>query len=252
MFILNKKIITACRILLSLNAILLSPAAFAQFNDSTFHHLSFASTAIYNKTKEVSSFVWKNNAGYKVNKKKISFSTAGSWIYGKQDKLTNNDFSLTANLDYLKEVQPLYYWSLLNFDESYSLKINYRFQSGIGMGYTFVKSPKVELQVSDGFLYETSNLNDAVIGKEVYQTVRNSLRLKYLWNYKNTFSVRGTNFVQPSILSFEDYILKFNNELSIKLNEWLSVNASMEYNKVNRTNRENLIFTYGLAVSKYF
>ena len=227
--------------------------AFSQFNDSVHHHFSFASTAIYNKTKEVSSFVLNNNAGFEINQKKIAFNTAASWIYGKQQKeLSNNDVSVFANVDYLKAVQTVYYWALANFDESYSLKINYRFQSGVGVGYTFIKTPGLNLELSDGFLYETSDLTDAVLGKDIYQTVRNSLRLKYRWSYKNTFSLQGTNFVQPSIISFDDYILKFKNQLSVKLNQWLSVNASMEYNKLSRTNRENLLITYGIAVSKYF
>jgi hypothetical protein len=240
-------------ILFFIAIICFSQAAFSQFNDSVHHHFSFASTAIYNKTKEVSSFVLNNNAGYEINQKKMSFNTAASWIYGKQQKkLSNNDVSVFANVDYLKSVQSLYYWALINFDESYSLKINYRFQSGIGAGYTFVNSPDLNLELSDGFLYESSDLTDAVLGKDIYQTLRNSLRLKYRWSYKNTFSLQGTNFIQPSLISFDDYILKFKNQLSVKLNQWLSINASMEYNKIRRTNRENLLVTYGLAVSKYF
>ncbi|MEO6905099.1 MAG: DUF481 domain-containing protein [Ginsengibacter sp.] len=231
----------------------INPSAFSQFNDSVHHHFSFASTEIYNKTKEVSSFVLNNNAGYEINQKKISFSTAASWIYGKQQqKLSNNDVSAFANIDYLKEVQPLYYWALVNFDESYSLKVNYRFQAGVGVGYTFVNTPDLNLELSNGFLYETSDLTDAVLVKNIYQTVRNSLRLKYRWSYKNTFSLQGANFIQPSIISFDDYILKIKNQLSVKLNQWLSINASMEYNKISRTNRENGLVTYGLVVSKYF
>ena len=146
--------------------------AFSQFNDSVHHHFSFASTAIYNKTKEVSSFVLNNNAGFEINQKKIAFNTAASWIYGKQQKkLSNNDVSVFANVDYLKAVQTVYYWALANFDESYSLKINYRFQSGVGVGYTFVKTPGLNLELSDGFLYETSDLTDVVLGKDIYQTV---------------------------------------------------------------------------------
>jgi hypothetical protein len=240
------------RILFFVCSIFISHFAFCQFNDSIHHHFSFASTAIYNKTQDVSSFVLKNNAGYEVNQKKVSFNTAASWIYGKQQKaLSNNDLSVIANLDYLKDVQPLYYWTLVNFDESYSLKINYRIQYGIGAGYTFVDNPDLDLELSDGFLYEASDLTD-VLGKDIYQTVRNSLRFKYSWSYKKKFILHGSNFVQPSLISFDDYILKFSNELSVKLNEWLTVNASADFNKISRTNRQNLIITYGIAVSKYF
>jgi len=240
-------------VLILLINILITNIAFSQLNDSVHHHFSFASTGIYNKTKDASSFVLNNSSGFEIRQKKVSFNTAASWIYGKQQKkLSNNDVSVFTNMDYLKDVQKLYYWALVNFDESYSLKINYRLQSGLGLGYTFVNSPHLNLELSDGFLYETSDLTDPVLGKDIYQTVRNSLRLKYRWSYKNIFSLQGTNFVQPSIISFEDYILKFNNQLSVKLNQWLSINASAVYNKISRTNRENLLITYGVALNKYF
>lgn len=227
--------------------------SYAQFNDSIHHRFSFASSGIINKTKDLSSYVLNNMAAFEINQKKLTFNTAASWVYGKQQKqLSNNDLSAYANVDYLKNVQPLYYWALLNSDESYSLKINYRFQSGIGIGYTFINKPNLNLVVSDGFLYETSDLTDPVLGKVIYQTVRNSLRVKYRWVYKDIFILEGTQFVQPSLISLKDYILKSNNSLSVKLNKWLAINASAGYNKISRTNRENLLFTYGLTVDKYF
>jgi len=241
------------KILLFFLFIFLSLVSFGQFNDSTHHHFSFASSGTINKTQETSSYVLTNATWYEVNKKRIGFNAGASWIYGQQDrKLSNNDVSFSSNLDYLKNVQKLYYWALLNFDESYSLKINYRVQSGIGLGYTFVNNPALNLVVSDGFLYESSDLTDPVLGKDVYQTVRNSFRVKYKWSFKNTVILQGTNFIQPSLLSLKDYILKFNNQLSVKLNKWLSINAAMAYNKISRTNRQNLLITYGIAVDKYF
>jgi hypothetical protein len=227
--------------------------SFAQFNDSVHHHFSFASSGTINKTQESSSYVLTNVGGYEVSKKKIDFNTGASWIYGKQDKkLSNNDVSFSSNLDFLKNVQKVYYWALLNFDESYSLKINYRFQSGVGVGYTFVDTRALNLVVSDGFVYETSDLTDPVLGKDIYQTVRNSFRVKYKWTYKNTVILQGANFIQPSLISLKDYILKFNNQLSVKLNKWLAINAAMSYNKISRTNRENLLITYGVTIDKYF
>ncbi len=92
--------------------------------------------------------------------------------------------------------------------------------------------------MSDGFVFETSDLTDPIIGKDIYQTVRNSLRVKYSWSYNNTFILEGTNFYQPSMISFGDYIIRLNNKLSVKLNKWLAVNATMTYNKISRTNRK--------------
>jgi len=120
------------------------------------------------------------------------------------------------------------------------------------VGYTFVNKPHFNFLISDGFVYETSDLTDPVLGKDIYQTVRNSFRVKYRWAYKSIFVLEGTQFVQPSIISSKDYILKSSNTLLVKLNTWLAINASLGYNKISRTNRENLLITYGLTVDKYF
>ena len=240
-------------ILFILLIIFFSRPGFGQFNDSTHHRFSYSSTGIINQTKDVNSYVLNNMAAFEINQKKLNFNTAATWVYGKQQKLlTNNDMSAFANIDYLKNVQKLYYWALINSDKSYSLNINYRFQSGAGIGYTFVNGHDLNLNVSDGFLYETSDLTDPVLGKDIYETVRNSFRLKYRWSYKNIFVIEGTQFVQPSLLSLIDYILKSSNTLSVKLNKWLAINASVGYNKISRTDRENLLITYGLAIDKYY
>ena len=241
------------KITLLILSILCFQLSFSQFNDSVHHHFAFTSTGVYNKTKDQQSFVFNNAIAYEVNKKRIAYNTGASWIYGTQNKqLSNNDFSAAANIDYLKDIHRLYYWALVNYDNSYSLKINYRFQSGVGVGYNFVKKTNFGLEISDGFVFETSDLTDPNLGKDVYQTVRNSMRIKYRWSYNKTFSLEGTNFYQPSIIDFSDYILKLNNKLSVKLNKWLSVNAAMTYNKISRTNRENLLLTYGLTVENYY
>jgi len=241
------------KIALFVYPILYSQFSFSQFNDSVHHHFTFTSTGVYNKTKDQKSFVFNNAVAFEVNKKKITYNTGASWIYGIQNKqLSNNDFSAAANVDFLKDIRRLYYWALVNYDNSYSLKINYRFQSGAGIGYSIIKKPNLKLEASDGIVFETSDLTDPNIGKDVYQTVRNSLRVKYLWSYNKTFSLEGTNFYQPSLISFSDFILKLNNKLSVKLNKWLSVNATMTYNKISRTNRENLLLTYGITVENYY
>ncbi len=242
-----------CKLLLLLTSLLLTHFSFSQFNDSTFHRFTFASTGVINKTKDASSFVLNNGIGFNINKKKITQNTAATWIYGKQQHvLSNNDFSANADFDYLKNITNLYYWALVNFDQSYSLKINYRFQSGAGIGYTFFKSPQFNLVASDGFLYETSDLTDPVLGKDIYQTVRNSFRIKYHWEIKNILILDGSHFVQPSLLTPNDYILKSNSSITVKLNKWLGINAAAAYNKISRTDRENLLVTYGITVDKYF
>lgn len=226
---------------------------FSQFNDSIYYHLRYASTGIINKTGDASSYILNNGIKFNVEKKNISFSSAASWIYGEQDKnLTNNDFSAFGNLDLNKNKHPLYYWGLVTFDKSYSLKINYRFQSGAGIGYTLIDNKNSSLVLSDGFLFETGDLYRSDFGQDKYSILRNSFRIKYRFNINNFLILEGSNFYQPSVSLLEDYIIKANNSLSIPLRKWLAITASVAYNKVSRTNRENLLFTYGLTMEKWF
>lgn len=225
----------------------------AQFNDSTHYHIKYATTGIINRTNDARSFVLNNALLFQVNKKKLSFNSNSSWIYGRQDAaLTNNDLSTALNADYLREVQRFYYWALASFASSYSLKINYQFQAGAGVGYNIIKKTDVELEVSDGLLYESSDLKLADDMRDIYQTVRNSLRIRYRWDINKLVVVEGMHFWQPSLLRIDDYIIRSNSALSIKLSSWLSFTTSFTYNKINRTNRENLLLNFGLTAEKYF
>ena len=230
-----------------------SPDSFSQFNDSTHHHFSFSSTGLINKTQDAGSFIWNNSAGFSINQKKISQNTTATWVYGKQQEVvSNNDFSVNADLDYLQDVQKLYYWALVNFDKSRSLKINYRFQSGAGIGYSVIKAPDLLVIISDGFIYETNDLTDPLLGKDIYETVRNSFRIKYRYMIKKMLIFQGSHFIQTSLLSAKDYIVKSDASLTVKLNKWLGLNASFNYNKISRTNRENLLMSFGLTADRYF
>lgn len=225
----------------------------AQFNDSTHYHVKFATTGIINRTNDAKSFVLNNVLGFQVNKEKLAINSSNAWIYGRQgSRLTNNDFSTALNVDYLKNRQRLYYWGLVTFTTSYSLKINHQLQAGAGIGYNFLNKEQAELVVSDGLLYETSDLTLPQGGDDQYQTVRNSLRIKYRWTINNLVMLEGVHFWQPSLERFDDYIIRSNSSLSIKLRKWLSLTTAFTYNKLSRTSRENLLVNFGLSAEKYF
>src|SRR3954454_24760328 len=150
--------------------------ASAQFNDSINYHLRFITTGSLNRTGDGDAYLLNNGIGFNINKRKVTLNTNAGWVWGQlNNTLTNNDFIATADMDFLKKVSKLYYWGLLNFESSYSLKTKYRFQPGAGAGYRFIDSPNKVFTVSDGILFEMANLTDATYGKEKYQTVRNSL-----------------------------------------------------------------------------
>ncbi len=228
--------------------------SFGQFSDTTSYHLNHMSTGIINKTNIANSYILNNNLKFNITKKRFTINSSNSWIYGKQQsKLTNNDVSLALDFNLLKTIRHFYYWGIVTYDKSYSLKINKRLQTGLGIGYNVVDKPNVAVVLSDGLLYENGDLyeNDLVT-RHVYQIFRNSFRLKYRVVIKEIFVLDGINFLQNSLSSEKDYIIKSNTNLSVKLKTWLSFTTSLTYNKINITGRENLLLTFGLTVDKYF
>lgn len=228
-------------------------SAFSQFNDTTNYFVSYASSGVINKTREQSSFVLTNALKFNINKKNLSLNSGATWNYGQQQgNLTNNDFSSILDFGLFKNQRRLYYWGLAGYDRSFSLKINGRVQSGLGVAYNVTDTTNAWLNISDGILYERSDLNITPTDRKVDYTFRNSLRIRYRWVIREIIILDGTNFLQNALRDRKDYIIKSNNSLSVKLRKWLSISGSVNYNKLTRTNRENLLITYGLLMEKYF
>ncbi|MDQ6814160.1 MAG: DUF481 domain-containing protein [Bacteroidota bacterium] len=225
----------------------------AQFNDSIFHYISYAATGIINKTNNNSSFVLSNMFRYGLHKKNIRLNSTNSWIYGTQRHgLTNNDFTSTLDFNLYKTIPHFYYWGLGNYEKSYSLKIIDRLQAGVGAAYNLVDTRNAAINISDGILYEASNLqiNDTVTN--AYQTFRNSLRFRYHFSCGDLIVFDGLHFYQNSLSDGSDYIIKSINNLTFKIRKWLGFTTSATYNRNQRTNRENLLITFGLTAEKYF
>lgn len=227
---------------------------FSQFSDTVNYYLNFSGTGNLNRTNTGTTYLLNNAMRFQVDKKKFSINSMASHIYGKNPTIkTNDDLLAILNLDILKGVQKFYYWGLAGYEKSFSLKVDNRFQTGAGVGYTFVNNDKANLELSDGILFETTDLGvPDRSGRTSYQTVRNSLRLKYRFVIIDIFRFDGIHFYQPSLSDSQDYILKLNNSFSVKLYKWLSFTTSFNYNRQNITSTENLLISYGLSLEKYF
>ena len=213
------------------------------------YHVNFTSTAIANNNTDNSSFVTNNNLRFNVAKDNVYINTFNSWIYGSQTSgLTNNDYFSSIDFNLFNKPSKWYYWGIGTYEKSYSLKINDRFQGGIGIGYEIFYKPDLVLLVSDGILYEESALYDT----PKYQVLRNSFRLKHKFVFKGMVTLEGSHYWQQALSSWEDYIIKSNTTLSVKLKKWLSLTASLNYNKVNFNKKENLLLNVGLSFDKYF
>jgi len=236
-----------------LGCIVLYFTGYAQFNDTTHYFLNYAATGTLNKADNGHSYVLNNALAFEVNKKNVSFNSSSNYIYGEsQSGVINNDFTSGFNFDLFRAVRTWYYWGLASYTSSYSLNIRNQFQTGAGIGYNAVRKSNAELVISDGILFETSNLYNPVPGKSVYVTARNSLRIKYRWVIKNLVTIDGMHFWQPALNDISNYIIRSTGNLSVSLNKWLSLTSSVTYNRFTETHRENLLINFGLTFQKYF
>lgn len=228
--------------------------ASAQFSDSVTYYTGLNATGTYNKTDAGGElYNFNNSAKLSVRKKSVSLNSNTKWVYGKQNTvLTNNDFSSALDFNLYKSLPHFYYWGLANYTSSYSLKQNHQLQSGLGIAYNFIDKATANINVSDGLIYEYSDviLNDST--NEIYDTWRNSFRLSFRWDIPNRVFVNGVGYFQHSLNYGDDYIIRSDLGLGIRLKKWLSLTTSLSYNKVSKTQRENLLVTYGLLIEKYF
>ena len=225
----------------------------AQFSDSVKHYFQLSATGNLNRSNSATSYLFTNKARFKINNPHTRLNADASWLYGEQERnLTYNDFTTTADVNFYHDSSNLYYWALANYTTSYSLKINNQLQSGLGAAYNFVDKPSSWLNLSDGILYETSSLNTGNPDLDHYHTFRNSLRLSYNFAVTKVLTVSGTNFFQQALGNGDDYIVRLDNSLGVKLNKWITLTTNLTYNRFKRTGTDNLLLTYGLVAEGFF
>ncbi len=224
----------------------------AQYSDSVHYYASIASSGTVNQTNNTRNYLLNNGLKLGIRKKKISLNSTNTWVYGEQQKLlTNNDYNST--LDFNIYTRPhFFYWGLGTYTASYSLKVNSQYQAGAGAAYNVVDKKDVHLNISDGILYESSDITLTDSSRDKYQTFRNSFRLVFRLNIKDMIAFNTTNFLQSSLKDENDYIIKSNITLGFKLRKWLTLNTAYTYNRYNRTARENTLISYGLTIEQYF
>ena len=148
--------------------------------DSNKREIDYTSSGSVNKTQKGTSYLLTNFIGGTFKKNTTITSVGSSFIYGKQNLIqTNKDFAGFINIDLFKSPQfnKIYYWYLMDYNNSYSLKVFNELQTGVGEAYLFINNKNIKLSFSDGIIFDQSNvvLNN---NKIYHQTYRNSLKLK--------------------------------------------------------------------------
>jgi hypothetical protein len=237
-------------VLFTLNAI----ASIAQFNDSTNYFISLNSTGIINKTNDRNSWILNNNLKFSLYRKQISLNSSTGFIYGEQQQLlSNRDFTSALDFNHYLANRSIYFWGLASYEKNFSLKIDNRLQAGLGIGYNVVDRASAIITLSDGILYESSDLRQTTeTTNGDYETLRNSFRLKFRFIIAERITIDGSDFLQHSLANRADYIIRSQTNFSLKLMKWLSFTTGITYNKISLTSRENLLINFGLSLERYF
>lgn len=224
-----------------------------QFSDSVHHQISFSGTGNYNKTNDGANYLLNNSLSYKLRLKKAEMNAVNNWLYGSAGEgLTNNDFTSTIDFNLRKNTHRLYYWGLLNYTTSYSLKIKNQFQCGVGAAYKIWDSEKNWFNISNGILFENSSILQSDTIKVNYSTYRNSLRLLFHYQINSIITFDASGLYQPSLQYGGDYQLTTGAKISLELKKWLRLTSGITYNKIGRTQKENFIATYGVVLNNFF
>jgi len=227
--------------------------SFAQFTDSTNYVVNYSSTGSLNNTNDGKSYLLNNGLKFGVRKKSVSLNFNNKWIYGKQNRqLTNNDFSSSLDFNLYKTLPHFFYWGLVNYNTSKSLKVNNQLLAGAGIAYSIYDREDAYLNISDGILFDSSDLTLDNEIRDVYHTYRNSLRLSFRFVISKLIIVNSSSYFQSSLSNGSDYIMKSDSSLSFKVNKWLSLTTAFNFNRVARTDRQNSLLSYGLSFERYF
>lgn len=233
--------------------LLLPTSLLAQYSDSVFYYAGLTSTGTYNKSRSNSSYLFNNSLKFGARKKALTMNSTNTWLYGEQNRaLTNNDFSSVWDLNLHKTFPHFYYWGLLSYTTAYSLKVNNQLQSGLGVAYNVVDKQLMTVNLSDGIIYDYSDLIDKEGERKIYGTPRNSFRLQIKWSIKDRLVFGGTGFLQNSLTDQTDYIVKADMHVSLKIRKWLSFTAACSYNEMTYTGSETWLATYGITIERYF
>ncbi|WP_207798857.1 DUF481 domain-containing protein [Taibaiella soli] len=240
------------KLLLGITLLLNSLICFSQYNDSTRYYTGLISTGSYNKTDGSRSYLLTNKLNAGVRRKDVELNFNNTWVYGAaDDALTNNDFNSNFNCNLYKLAPHAYYWGLGAYTTSISLKVNNQYQAGGGLAYNIIDRGKIKFNVSDGLIYENSDIFTSDTIRDKYHTGRNSLRVQ-LKADTGIFKLNASAYLQNSLWTKNDVIVKVDASLTVRIIKWLSVTMAYSYNRVSRTGRENTLLTYGLTLEHYY
>jgi hypothetical protein len=217
--------------------------------DSTHYHINLMANGSLNQANGQNTYLLNNALNLGIKSKAFNLNFTNTWVCGQQNNLlTNNDYSSLLYFDLNTKHKDFYYWALVNYNTSYSLKIDEQLLTGAGVAYRILNYKNAHLSVSDGALLDESSL----FGGINYHTYRNSFRTQFHFAMSEHFTLDGSDFIQNSVENIHDYIIRSTTTFSYKLKKWIALTTALNYNKETITQSDNLLFTYGVTIDRLF
>ena len=168
-----------------------------------------------------------NRLTFNYHFKIYEFNVVANYIYGNQNKIKTEDDYFSGMTASIWHHSSVYIWGSVVAEKSYSRGIADRENAGAGFGVNLIpKEKNRSLSLTFGYVYENTNfiaLNDI-------KTVRTSLRIKGKHMFlKKKIHLNHETFLQPSIISSENYRLRTLISLEIPLGKALSFRSSYQY-----------------------
>lgn len=218
------------------------------------HQLQLNLGGSINKTGDGVSYLLQHGLGYQYRHQYDVLNARFKHVFGQSlNTLTNRDY--TFGMDYNRFWTPgkiWYTWVLGNYTSSYSLNVLSQWQLGIGLAWNAVDRDDLWLNISDGIIYETGRIVNTELLEENRQTLRNSLRINFGWVWKEKLEFKTVNYWQPSLHQISDYLVNSQTDLKYRFYKGFQLALSLSYNKASMTDKENLVFTYGISWSEKF
>ncbi|MCQ2297613.1 MAG: DUF481 domain-containing protein [Bacteroidales bacterium] len=220
----------------------------------------------------VENMNFSHNGGVDRNDSLLAFSANYKFVYGEQDKVTNN-LGLSGGVQF--DVWQYDRWSPFVSDmlERNTYKgIDFKNAFLFGVKYRIITKPGVyDYSISGALVGDytdyhfglatvsdegfagvdglNNNLNDTLSGWKA----RVSLRFKVKQKITDAVSLKHTTFYQPNLVDFSDYLVNSVTSIDTKLNKNLSLNLSFayDYKSVVPAGKENydIVTSVGLKLA---
>jgi len=125
-------------------------------------------------------------------------------------------------------------------------------QTGLGIAYNLIEKKYLQLNISDGLIYDYTDLilDDTI--RDINQTPRNSFRIQIKAWASDKLTFITTSYLQNSLRTASDVIIKSESTVQVRLKKWIALNMRFTYNKFSRTQKENFFITYGVILEQHF